>query len=134
MQLQIIATALGMNTSQNEQGACWTMLYDKYGRLTFGQLRREISRQDDFGLSEDLAEMLEQAVSIRNRLAHHFFRAGIIQNQTALSATRELQSSASLLRHVSTQLSQEVDALLNRMHTSRMEAQAQLEKSRDTKE
>lgn len=133
MQLQIIATALAMNASQNKNAsASWTTLYDRHGRLTLGQLLRKITTRTDFTTSEDLTAVLQQAVSVRNQLTHHFIRTGIIKTQTALAAVEELRSSASLLSHVSSLLHREIDVLLNSLHISKREAEAQRAKSCDT--
>lgn len=73
--------------------------------------------------------MLCEARERRNRLAHWFFRPeGELTSPetTAQTTVEELQTAATLFRHVSTRLEHEVHEILGQLHISRFEVESRL--------
>ncbi|MBW6484898.1 MAG: hypothetical protein K0B01_01935 [Syntrophobacterales bacterium] len=100
-------------------------LYDKLGRLTFGQLRCRVLKYSHF--PEDLATDLKKAVNVRNDLAHAFFWPKDLGNneRTEQEAQAELMASASLFSNISPRLEIIMWSLFDNLGVDRSAAEDQ---------
>ena len=116
MQLTIIATAFAIQSQKGgNQESCWFELYDKHGKLTLGQLCREIERFLDAELVIDL----KCVVKLRNDLAHEFFwpRKQSINDPdpTPEESIKRLGAIASKFRSVSSRLEPFIDEVMMKL-------------------
>ena len=119
-QLLLIAVAIkNAEAAQRESENLWFELYDRFGRLTLGQLRKELKTSEV--LADDLLEMLNRAVDARNALAHEFFvpRSANAGEQSPTMAKEELQKTASLFSNLSTRLELVLWPLVEKLHVQR---------------
>lgn len=119
-QLLLIAVAImNAEAAPGQSESLWFELYDKFGRLTFGQLRKRLKTSGV--LADDLLEMLQRAVDARNALAHEFFvpRSANAGERSPRMAKEELQKAATLFSNLSTRLELVIWSLIEKLHVQR---------------
>ena len=98
----------------------WFQLYDELGGLTLGRLLRQVR---PYGvLPEDVVGALDEAVVIRNKLAHEFFwprPPDVFTEKPPFVAQEELKSAASHFSNLSSRLESAIWLLLERLHVAR---------------
>lgn len=124
--LLVIAVALdmqkGISRSRKDH---WYSLYNKFGRLTLGNLLCNVRKHANF--PDDLADDLNKAVNIRNDLAHAFFWPKDLRNneRTEQAAKAELMAAASLFSKLAPRLEVIMWRLLDDLGVDRCEAEDQ---------
>jgi hypothetical protein len=119
---QLILIAIALKNAEAPPGQSenlWVDIYDEFGRLTLGQLRRHL--ESSGGLADDLLAVLQRAVDTRNALAHEFFIpvSANADERSPRMAKEELQKAASLFSNLSTRLELVLWPLVEKLHAQR---------------
>ncbi len=104
----------------------WAGLYDKFGRLTLGQLLSRIRKHSVF--SKCLEDNIEKAVITRNKLAHAFFLPHSHKGEESASTTfqKKLMDAASFFSNLKPQLENIMGELLFDLAIERNAAEKQV--------
>jgi hypothetical protein len=119
---QLLLIAVAVESAEAPPGQSenlWFELRDKLGRFTLGQLRGYL---EPYGvLPDDLLNMLNRSIGVRNALAHEFFvpRTANGGERSPRMAKKELQKAASLFSNLSTRLELVLWPLFERLHVQR---------------
>ena len=125
--LLVIIVALDMKNGRfHLEENHWAGLYDKFGRLTLGQLLSRIRKHSVF--SRSLEDNIEKAVITRNNLAHAFFLPNSHKGEESASITsqKKLMNAASLFSNLKPQLENIMGELLFNLAIERNEAEKQV--------
>lgn len=126
--LLVIIVALDMKNGKSPpEENHWAGLYDKFGRLTLGQLLSHIRKHSV--LSKSLEDDIKEAVNTRNKLAHAFFVPNPHKGEESALVTlqKRLMDAASLFSNLEPQLENIVSELLFNLAIERDVAEKQVE-------
>ncbi len=126
--LLVIIVALDMkNVKCPQEETHWAGLYDKFGRLTLGQLLSTIRKHSVF--SKSLEDDIKEAVNTRNKLAHAFFVPNPHKGEESALVTlqKRLMDAASLFSNLKPQLENIMGELLFNLAIERNVAEKQVE-------
>ena len=131
MLLQVLVTALSMESMRGTDKHDWPTLYDGFGKLTLGYLFKAVKFHKNVPLSESLLLNLTEVKKVRNRIVHGFFRPSdspLSEAMRLTDATRELQLAASLFRNSVPELERVVYEALDQLGVTRAEVEAKISK------
>ena len=111
----------------------WAGLYDKFGRLTLGQLLSHIRKHSV--LSKSLEDNIKKAVIARNKLAHAFFLPNSHKGEESalITSQKRLMDAASLFSNLKPQLENIMGELLFNLTIERNSAEKEVEVLLDDK-